>query len=159
MPMQPVRFLALGIAVWLAHSSAVFAQSRIEVGVLNCTVSGGTGFIIGSSKQLNCVFQSGPNREDYVGVIDKFGVDIGATSTGVMAWAVFAPSNRYPGPGALSGNYAGVTGEATLGVGLGANALLGGSQQTIGLQPLSVGAQQGLNLAVGVAALSLKPAY
>jgi hypothetical protein len=136
-----------------------FAQPAIEVGVLNCSVSGGTGFVFGSSKALQCVFQSGPNRESYFGTINKFGIDIGATSTGVIAWAVFAPTQAKLGPGSLAGNYGGVTGEATVGIGVGANALIGGSNRTIALQPLSVGAQQGLNLAVGIAALELKPSY
>ncbi len=134
------------------------AQSRVEVGVLNCEVSGGAGFLIGSSKRLACTFKgSGGRTEHYFGRVNKFGLDVGATARGVMAWAVFAPTQDRLGPGALAGNYGGVSGEATLGVGVSANALVGGSRQTIALQPLSVGAQQGFNLAVGVAALTLDP--
>jgi hypothetical protein len=70
---------------------------------------------------------------------------------------VFAPSAAVPS-GALAGEYGGVSGEATLGVGIGANALLGGSAKTIALQPLSVQTQQGLSIAAGVASLTLMPA-
>lgn len=134
------------------------AQTPVEIGVLNCSVSGGAGFVIGSSKRLDCVFQgTGGRREPYVGHIDKLGIDLGATSTGVVAWAVLAPTRGDVAAGALAGTYGGVTGEATVGVGLGANALVGGSGRSIALQPLSVGAQQGLNLAIGIAALRLDP--
>jgi len=122
----------------------------LEAGVLSCTVAGGAGFIIGSTKTLTCVFQSGQRREGYHGTINKFGVD-----PGVISWAVFV-SKGDPAPGALAGTYAGVTGEATIGVGIGANALVGGSNRGIVLQPLSLSAQQGLNLAVGIAGLELK---
>jgi len=143
--------------VAVATVDPLLAQPTVEVGVLNCAVSGGVGFVIGSSKRLECVFQSGARREAYYGRINKYGLDIGGTSTGVIAWAVLAPARGDVEPGALAGTYAGVSGEATVGVGLGANALIGGSRRSIALQPLSVSAQQGLNLAVGIAALTLEP--
>lgn len=153
----------LAIAAFLAAATlpslpAVLAQPapQVRVGVLNCNVQGGAGFVFGSSKQLDCVFESGSVRERYHGVINKYGLDLGATSNSVIAWAVLASTDRV-GPGALAGTYGGVSGEASIGVGLGANALLGGSNRSIALQPLSVGAQQGLNVAVAVAALELRP--
>lgn len=156
---KTIKLFGLFVFLSCGASGTASAQPAVEVGVLNCTVSGGAGFIIGSSKQLDCVFQSGGQREPYLGRIDKFGIDVGATSTGVMAWAVFAPTAHGVGPGALAGDYGGVTGEATIGVGLGANVLVGGSKRSIALQPLSVGAQKGLNLAVGIAALALVPGH
>jgi Protein of unknown function (DUF992) len=99
--------------------------------------------------------QPGP-REVYVGGITKFGLDLGATTGGEMLWAVYAPSNRQFG--ALAGHYVGATAEATVGAGLGANVLVGGSNRTITLQPVSVQAQTGLNVAAGVAGLELRPA-
>jgi Protein of unknown function (DUF992) len=131
------------------------AQSRIEVGVLNCNVAGGTGFIIGSTKRLDCVFKRAGRDERYTGTINKFGIDIGQTTASAIAWAVFAPSADIAS-GALAGDYGGISGEATVGVGVGANALLGGSTKTIALQPLSVQSQQGLNIAAGIAALNLQ---
>lgn len=159
MPARAAISTVLGVALFAAILGVgpASANPSVEVGVLNCTVSGGTGFVIGSSKRLECVFQSGGRREPYYGRINKFGIDLGTTSTGVIAWAVFAPTRDALEPGSLAGGYGGVTGEATIGVGLGANALIGGSRRSIALQPLSVGAQQGLNLAVGVAALTLEP--
>ncbi len=40
---------------------------------------------------------------------------------------------------------------------LGANVLVGGSNRTIALQPVSVSGQVGINIALGVADLSLWP--
>jgi len=134
------------------------AQARVEVGVLTCTVRGGTGFIIGSTKDLRCRFNRPGRDEFYYGSISKYGLDIGSTKQSTIAWAVFAPTAKLP-PASLSGNYGGVSAEATVGLGVGANALLGGSKKSIILQPLSVQSQQGLNIAAGVAALQLRADY
>ena len=60
--------------------------------------------------------------------------------------------------GALAGNYGGASAEATVGAGIGANVLVGGSDRTVALQPVSVQGQAGLNVAAGVAGLDLQPA-
>ena len=132
--------------------------NRTKVGTLSCDISGGVGLIITSKKDLTCMFtpsQPGP-REVYVGSITKFGLDLGATAGGEMVWAVYAPTTRKFG--ALAGNYGGATAEATVGAGLGANVLVGGSDRTVALQPVSVQGQAGLNVAAGVAELRLRPA-
>ena len=98
--------------------------------------------------------QPGP-REVYVGSITKFGLDLGATAGGEMVWAVYAPTTRKFG--ALAGHYGGATAEATVGAGLGANVLVGGSNRTVALQPVSVQGQAGLNVAAGVAELRSAP--
>ncbi len=131
------------------------AEARVEVGVLRCTVAGGIGYILGSSKPMRCVFthRSGA-RETYEGRVTKVGVDVGFTRETRIAWAVLAPT-RDVATSALAGRYGGVTAEATLGGGVGANALVGGSSRSVVLQPLSVQAQTGVNLAAGVAGLRL----
>jgi hypothetical protein len=123
---------------------------------LRCNVSEGLGLIITSSKEMSCLFTSARgHREHYYGTIRKFGLDIGATDKGVLAWDVFAPSVG-PKRGALVGDYAGVDASATIGAGVGANALVGGLNRSVTLQPLSIQAQSGLALAGGVAALTLR---
>ena len=151
-----VAACAVSLLTGIAYGPAA-AQSRLKVGMLDCDVSGGIGLIIGSRKQMTCTFTPAGRgaREAYFGTIGKFGLDVGATSGGRMAWAVYAPTAG--GPAALSGNYAGASGEATIVAGLGANVLVGGSSRTIALQPVSVQGQTGLNLAVGVAGLELRP--
>ena len=153
--------LAIGaIAVALAViATEPAAAQRPRAGLLTCDVSGGIGFIIGSSKQVSCVFapdQPGFPQEAYVGSFSRIGLDIGITAAGVMVWAVFSETTR--GPGFLAGDYVGASGEATIAAGLGANALVGGSNRTIALQPFSMSGQVGLNLALGIGDLSLRPA-
>jgi hypothetical protein len=153
-----IAFAAMALAAAVALPTASMAQARTQVGTLSCDISGGIGMIIASRKDVTCMFtpaNPGP-REVYVGDIKKFGLDIGATAGGQMVWAVFAPTTL---PfGALAGDYGGATAEATIGAGLGANALIGGSSRTVTLQPLSVQGQAGLNVAAGVAGLTLRPA-
>lgn len=140
-----------------AISQPASAQS-IRLGALSCDVSGGVGFVVTSKKALRCIYTPEGNgtMEPYIGSIEKFGLDIGATTRGQMVWVVYAPT-RGNAPFALAGHYAGATAEASVGAGGGANALIGGSNRTITLQPVSIQAQEGLNLAVGVAALTLRP--
>lgn len=145
----------IALALLASLPTPAAAQSRIEIGVLNCNVAGGTGFVFGSSKALSCVLNRPGRDERYTGTISKFGIDIGKTTASAISWAVFAPTADLPN-GALDGDYAGVSGEATIGAGVGANALVGGSKKSISLQPLSVQAQQGLNIAAGIASMQLK---
>jgi uncharacterized protein DUF992 len=148
---------ALSLSVALAGAASAQAPQRVRVGTLTCDISGGIGLIIASQKQVQCLYtpaEPGP-REVYVGAIRKFGLDVGATTGGEMVWTVYAPT--LGGPAALAGSYAGATAEATVGAGLGANVLVGGSNRTIALQPVSVQGQTGLNVAAGVADLELRP--
>jgi hypothetical protein len=147
---------ALGLAVGtLALESPAQAQA-VKAGALTCNVAGGFGFVFGSSRSVNCTFAptGGGPPQQYVGSIDKFGVDIGFTRGGVLIWAVLAPTTS-PAPGALAGSYGGVTASATAVVGAGANLLVGGTGNAISLQPLSIEGTTGLNVAAGVAALTL----
>jgi hypothetical protein len=150
--------LAVVAALALPAPSIAQGWERTKVGSLTCDISAGIGLIITSKKELTCMFtpsQPGP-REVYTGSITKFGLDLGATTGGEMVWAVYAPTNRRFG--ALAGRYVGANAEATVGAGVGANVLVGGSNRTVSLQPVSVQGQAGLNLAVGVAGLELRPA-
>ena len=150
-----VAFGVIGLATGaLVHATPAQAQG-VKAGVLTCNVSSGFGFVFGSSRSVNCSFSPpGGPPQHYVGSIDKFGVDIGYTAGGVLVWTVLAPTVS-PAPGALSGSYGGATASATAGVGVGANVLVGGSNSTVSLQPLSIEGNTGLNIAAGVAALTL----
>jgi hypothetical protein len=150
------RLSTIGAAALLGVLAGGAAQAQnTQVGLLQCDVSGGVGLIITSQKELICNFRNSRGEyEVYTGAIRKFGLDIGATTGGQMVWSVFAPSGRIS-RGALAGVYGGASAEATVGGGLGANVLVGGSDRSIALQPLSIQGQTGLNLAVGVADLIL----
>src|SRR5271166_3720556 len=130
--------IRIAVAVALTMLPGAVAAQSVQVGVLECRGLGATGFIIGSVHELECVFRTDympPVR--YHGIVRKLGVDIGITEQSVLAWGVFAPTGRI-GPGDLAGNYGGVTAGAAVGLGVGANALVGGSNNTFALQPLSV---------------------
>lgn len=145
--------LVLGVAL------PATAAQNVKVGALRCEVSAGLGLIVTSSEELSCAFTSPRGRrEHYYGRIRKFGLDIGATDRGVIAWDVFAAIEG-PRRHALAGDYGGLDASATIGVGVGANALVGGSDRAFTLQPLSVQGQTGLALAAGVESLTLRSSY
>jgi len=148
---------AMAVALTVASVDPAAAQG-VRAGVLTCDVSGGIGLIIGSQKQVSCVYAPDmPSpQQAYVGSFTRFGLDLGITGGGVMVWAVFTGTTG--GPGFLAGDYVGATAEATVAAGLGANVLVGGSNRSVALQPVSVQGQVGLNLAVGLGDLSLRPA-
>lgn len=132
------------------------APHGVKIGQLLCHVDGGWGYVLGSSKDLKCSYHPNHGVDDfYEGSINKFGLDIGYTSSGTLVWDVIAPTSDMRG-GALAGDYAGATASATVAVGLGAHVLLGGFDRSIALQPVSFESNSGLNVAAGVGELSLR---
>jgi len=152
----PIALAAILLGAASAGSAAA-AEGGVKAGYLKCDVEGNVSFVFGSSRDVHCTYTpDGKGRVDrYTGTIDKYGVDIGYRENGVILWGVIAPTNDV-GPGALAGNYGGVTGSVAAGVGVGANALVGGSKDSIVLQPVSVEGIEGLNIAGGVGILKLK---
>ena len=125
------------------------AHADVRVGVMTCDMDSGFGYVLGSSRGLHCTFMPAAGApEHYAGTISKFGVDIGYVQNAVIVWTVVAPTVALQ-PGSLAGSYGGVTASATVGVGIGANVLVGGSSDTISLQPVSVQGSTGLNVAGG----------
>jgi hypothetical protein len=138
-----------GVAADSKSNSAGF-----KVGTLTCHFDTSVGWLIGSVKNAEC-FYKGLNGEEqlYTADLGRLGVDIGVTGAQTIVWAVIAPGKA--APESLEGTYVGASAEATAIVGLSANALLGGFKHSIALQPLSIGAQTGLNIAAGVGSLRL----
>lgn len=156
-----MKNILLAAAVMLAALPLAHADEakRTNLGTLSCDVSGGIGLVLGSSKKVSCSFQNADGSVDsYDGSLDKVGLDIGISGESVMKWVVFTPIGNEVGQNALAGRYVGVSTGVSLGIGLGANALVGGSEKKIGLQPISLEGKTGLNVAVGVASLTLNPA-
>jgi hypothetical protein len=154
--MRKIAKLAVIAAAPALFAGTAAAQERVQAGQLTCDISGGIGLIFGSQRTLNCTFAPsvpGP-AEFYAGTLTKLGVDIGVTAGGAMVWVVYAPTSRPAG--ALSGSYGGATAEATVVAGVGANVLIGGSNRTVELQPVSLQGQAGLNVAAGVAGIDLR---
>ena len=139
-------------------TNASASNGGVNVGTLVCHVEPGVGYLIASSKAVECTFKSVSGKSHkYVGKFNRLGLDVGFTSGGTVAWAVIAPGKL--GNGALAGTYVGVSAEATAGFGVGTNVLIGGLHKSVALQPVSVQGQIGLSAAVAAAGLQLKSAH
>ncbi len=146
---------ALALFATMAIPAHAQQKMTVKTGYLTCHVASGWGFIIGSSRKIHCTYSSKAHHtEHYTGTISKFGADIGYLQSAVILWAVAAPTTDL-GAGALAGHYAGAQASVALGVGAGANVLIGGFKKSIALQPVAVEGQNGLNVAAGIAAMSL----
>jgi hypothetical protein len=160
--MKRLLIAAAATATILGASAAANAQNEgVELGMLECKVEGGAGFIIGSTKDVLCTYTPADKSlapENYRGEVHKIGLDVGVTGETRIAWLVLGPNRDIYAPGALAGNYVGASAEASVAVGGGANLLVGGSNKAFTLQPLSVQAQTGLNLAIGIADFRLRAA-
>ena len=138
-----------------APAPAKSGGAAVRAGYLTCHVDAGWGFIFGSSRKMKCAYALQPGyTEYYTGSVTKFGADIGYLQSGVILWAVLAPTTNL-GQGALAGHYGGATASAAIGVGAGANVLIGGFNSSIALQPVSIEGQNGLNVAAGVVGMTL----
>jgi hypothetical protein len=155
--MKKIIAAALAATVLAAAAVPATAESRVQVGRLSCDVDGGVGYIIGSEKEASCTFyRKGHKAEHYDATIRKLGLDIGVTGRTQIEWLVFSASSTKYGRGSLAGIYVGGSGEASLGVGGGANWLVGGSRKGFALQPWSVQASTGVNLTWAFAGLELR---
>jgi hypothetical protein len=145
----------LGAAAFLASTPA---QAAVQAGVLSCRGAPSVGLIVGSVRRFNCTFRPSDRTQrpqSYTATATRIGIDIGVTAASRLAWAVFAPTQVIR-PGDLAGNFAGGSASIALGMGAGANALIGGSNNSFALQPLSVEGQVGLNVALGAAGFTLR---
>ena len=157
---RSILLAAVAATMLVGAAGGAHAQQpmqRVQVGILECRGGASVGFIVGSVTNLGCVLRAEGMPEDrYVATIHKVGLDLGITQESALAWGVFAPVTRL-GPGDLAGNYAGAQGSAAIGVGAGGNVLVGGSNNTIALQPLSLQGQIGVNIAAGLESMELRP--
>ena len=145
-------------AIVVAAATPALAQThRVRVGRLACVAGPRAGLVLGSRRDLQCIFRSDVTGRQYAyaGKIRRIGLDVGITRGGKLFWAVFAPTTHVV-RNTLKGSYLGASANVALGVGLGAKVLIGGSHRTVSLQPLSVEGQIGINLALGVTNLSLQ---
>ena len=149
---------AMTMAVATAPAQADDRPGGVRIGTLSCHEAGGWGFVFGSSHRVHCLFTGNADHgraDRYEGSISKFGVDVGYQGSAVIVWAVLAPTDHL-GRGDLAGHYGGATANAAVGVGAGANVLLGGFHKSFTLQPVSIAGETGLNVAAGVGELTLK---
>lgn len=147
--------LVAGFGTLAAAPASAQSQNRVQVGVLECIGSKSVSFIIGSKRTLDCTFRAPRGKAyKYEGSIRRWGLDVGVTGRNALVWSVLAPS-RGVRSSDLDGTYVGVSGSVAVGLGVAGNVLVGGSNKTIALQPVSVEGQTGVNLALGVGDLRL----
>jgi hypothetical protein len=148
---------ALALATFSLPAIAQAPQPWTQVGALMCKVNANIGFIIVGHQPMECTFSptGGNPPQAYDGAINTIGLDIGVTEGSVLGWGVFAPTAGVA-PGALAGEYVGASGDIGVGVGAGANVLIGGSARTFALQPLSLQGSIALNVVLGLSALKLR---
>lgn len=148
---------AIVVIVVSSHAPVSAAQRHFQVGTLICRLAPKVGLIVGSRQRIDCEFirVRHTRTERYLGTVTRFGLDVGITAGGVMRWGVLT-TTRNPGRGTLAGHYVGASGDVSLGVGVGAKVLIGGSRRTTMLQPLSISGRVGINIAAGVTGLTLR---
>ena len=141
----------------ISLAGPAFAQTRaVRAGTLICEADARVGLMLGSRRDMRCVFHaSAGGAEAYRGLIRRIGIDVGVTRGGTLTWAVFATGSNIS-PGALRGDYVGASANAALGIGVGVKVLVGGPRRSISLQPLSIGGEIGLNVALAVSRLTLR---
>jgi hypothetical protein len=144
------------MAAFLAGATpAAAVQAHANVARLICRVGPSVGALIAFRRRMECRFEASDGRvERYSGTMTRFGLDVGVTGGGLMVWSVVARTQNR-NPRALAGHYIGISADASLGLGAGTKLLVGGSRRSTMLQPLSLVGKAGLNLAAGVAGLTL----
>jgi len=148
---------ALAAALFNMGLATSPARADAQVGVLSCHSAEASSYIIVSDQPFNCVFtpSTGGPAQYYQATVRRIGAQAGVSSNVTLGWAVFAPSLRI-GPGALAGIYGGLSAGAAFGVGVGANGLVGGNNNSIALQPVSVEGQSGFNVVATATAVQLQ---
>lgn len=141
----------------LLMAGSALAAKSVNLGILACDMSKGIGFIVVEKQMMICEFRpaKGP-KEVYEGRVTDYGIEIGKINQGHLVWGVFAAALTDMKPGALEGRYLGVDASVAVGLGVGANALMGGTGKGFILQPLSVEGQIGVNVAAGVRTVTLE---
>jgi hypothetical protein len=144
-------------SLFMALAPTIASAQSAKVGSLVCHISGGVGMILMENQALDCVYQdaSGAPPAHYIGRLTNVGVNIGISGPGQLVWGVVTATNSIA-PGALAGDYVGAQGSVAIGAGPGGAVLVGGSNKSISLQPISVSAETGLNLSAGVGNISLQ---
>jgi hypothetical protein len=150
----PERLAAVAVASMLGLLPA--AAGSVKLGSLECHVRDGVGLIVMETERMNCTFApAGGSAEKYVGTIRKYGLTVGAAAGTMIVWDVVGATSAYE-PGSLAGDYVGISAEASAGLGVDADALIGGPDKSIALQPVSVRGQTGLDIAVAITEMELE---
>lgn len=132
--------------------------ARIELGTLTCELAAVTNVIIYAEESFNCILETNEGDEiPYEGNIEKIGANLQIKTDQTLKWIVLS-SVSMDEPEDLSGSYLGASAQASLGIGGGANVLVGGSGDNFTLQPISVTGQEGIGASLTLDSLTLSRA-
>ncbi len=155
-----LKTLIIAGIVSLLCSNSAAAAGGIEVGLLTCEVVPGSrvNLLIRSTADVDCIFERNGTTETYQGETGiALGLDLSLRSNEKMTFTVIAASSDVgPGSKALAGRYVGGQISAAAGLGLGAKALVGGGENSIGLQPLALESSTGFGVAGGLGFLYIE---
>ena len=134
------------------------AEPGVNVGGLTCDTSAAIATIVMQRQDIRCVFApaDGGPLQFYKGHFDAYGLAIGMVFRGKLAWGVFAPAPEMARYG-VAGSYSGLSAQASFGGGGGLNLLVGDTNSTLTLQPLSAEGHVGANVVGGIARMTLVP--
>jgi len=159
--MFSLAVLALAGSMSVA-TSAVAAETSAgaRVGVMSCDTVPNTGFtlLIHSTVGVKCVFKSSQGIvEHYKGETGVgLGIDLNYDRQTHTVYSVLA-ANLKKGEYQMAGKYVGAGGSVSIGIGVGAHALIGGNNKSITLNPVAISGQKGIGVEGGLTYLYLEP--
>ena len=159
-----LMFAVGALAIFTTGGREAQAQSSlVKIGQLDCAVVTGTrqNFIVSSTADVDCVFGGGAWPEEYYrGVTGvQLGVDLSLKDQEQLSFLVYtSPAIGQGGPLSLTGKYYGAQASVTIGSGVGAFILLGGSERQFTLAPLGGSVATGSGVTAGLGYLYLEPA-
>jgi hypothetical protein len=155
-----VAAILLAVGTTTVGLAANEDKANMEAGVLTCETIDGTqvNLIIHSSVNLDCMFETPRGSERYVGETGVgLGLDLNFDRQATMRFSVLSAGDKVgPGEHNLAGKYVGGRASVTVIKGVGAQALIGGSNDNIALQPIAVETGEGLGLSGGLSYLFLE---
>ena len=144
------KIMLCAAALTLLGGAALSDDAGVKVGLITCEQTDRTNLVIWSEASFLCTYQPVKgNQEIYTGKIEKIGLDLTVNKIETLGWTVIAPSDDVA-DGALAGTYVGAGADVAVGAGAGVHGLIGGSKETINLQPVALSGETGFGLAAGI---------
>lgn len=148
---------ALAMITAIGASSATASDFGAKIGELACKLTSVDNMVVYSSEEFDCEYK--PNSGDthaYKGVMKSVGVNLSVTKDATLVWGVLTATKEAKAPDLLTGLYVGGTAKVAIAGGAAANVLIGGSLDSIALQPFSVSGVTGYGAALDLASFELK---
>ena len=153
--------MVLFCATMLSTSPLYAGEEGVKVCSLEIRATPGTRYnlIIRSAVDVEAVFTDMKgNKEYYIGEMgQKLGIDLSHKTDEELGYLVFSVASDYKhGSYAMQGKYFGSKASAAVGVGIGAQVLIGGFEKSFTLQPIAVGGVEGIGASYGMGYLYLQ---